>query len=211
MAEASDILVRDMRPGDEETVVAVLTDAFLDFPPVQIVVGTDSGARDRLRRLNQLTVNGAKKARFLVAEHDGDVLGVLQCADPPACFEMSGRQMLSMLPILGPRLLAAFRMFREVGKVHPDSPHRHLSQVAVSPVAQGQGVGSLLMRAYCDSCDEAGLPGYLETVAWADPTKPSQQRLYERHGFVVAHESPGGEGWTGLSMTREPAGLSTAN
>ncbi len=58
------------------------------------------------------------------------------------------------------------------------------------------------MAAYCDSCDEDGLPGYLETIAWADPEKPSQQKLYERHGFVVGHESPGGDGWIGLTMSR---------
>ena len=141
-----------------------------------------------------------------MAERDDTVLGVLQCADQPDCFKMTGRQMVSMLPILGPRLVAAVRMFRDVGKLHPKTPHRHLSQVAVHPAAQGQGVGGALMGAYCDSCDADGLPGYLETVAWADPAKPSQQRLYERYDFVVAHESPGGEGWTGLTMTRQPAG-----
>lgn len=211
MVHANGIQVRDLRPGDEEAVVEVLTGAFLDFPPVQIVVGRDSGAKDRLRRLNQLTVAGPTSSRFLVAERDGDVLGVLQYSDQPDCFKMSARQMLSMLPILGPRLLVALRMFREVGKVHPDTPHRHLSQVAVGPSAQGQGVGSALMRAYCGSCDEDGLPGYLETVAWADPARPSQQKLYERFGFIVAHESPGGEGWTGLSMTREPKGPSSTH
>ena len=206
MNQSTEATVRDMRPEDEETVVEVLTDAFLDFPPVQIVVGTDSGAKDRLRRLNQLTVAGPKTSRFLVAGREGQVLGVLQCSDQPDCFKMGGRQMLSMLPILGPRILAAIRMFREVGRVHPKTPHRHLSQVAVDPTAQGQGVGSMLMGAYCDSCDEDGLPGYLETVAWADPSKPSQQKLYERYGFVVTHESPGGDGWMGLSMAREPGG-----
>jgi GNAT superfamily N-acetyltransferase len=202
MNQASDILVRDLRPGDEDTVVEVLTDAFLDFPPVQIVVGTDRGANDRLRRLNRLTVTGPKSSRFLVADRGGEVLGVLQCADQPDCFKMGGRQMLSMVPILGPRLVSAIRMFREVGRIHPKTPHRHLSQVAVHPAAQRQGVGAALMAAYCDSCDEDGLPGYLETIAWADPTKPSQRKLYERYGFVVEHESPGGDGWTGLTMTR---------
>ena len=202
MVESSDIQVRGMRPGDEDIVVEVLTNAFLDFPPVQIVVGTDDGAKDRLHRLNQVTLAGSKTSSFLVAERDGDVLGVLQCSDPPDCFKMDGRQMLSMVRILGPRLVAAIRMFREVGKLHPKTPHRHLSQVAVHPAAQGQGVGSILMAAYCESCDDDGLPGYLETVAWTDPTKPSQQKLYERYGFVVEHESPGGEGWTGLTMTR---------
>jgi GNAT superfamily N-acetyltransferase len=202
MKQASDILVRGSRPGDEDIVVDILTDAFIDFPPVQIVVGTDSGAKDRLRRLNRATVTGPKSSKYLVAERDGDVLGVLQCADQPDCFKMGGRQMLSMVRILGPRLVAAIRMFREVGKIHPKTPHRHLSQVAVHPAAQRQGVGAALMAAYCDSCDEDGLPGYLETIAWADPAKPSQQKLYERYDFVVEHESPGGEGWTGLTMTR---------
>jgi ribosomal protein S18 acetylase RimI-like enzyme len=211
MTQAGDIVVRYMRPEDEDIVVDVLTDAFLDFPPVQIVVGADSRAKDRFRRLNQLTVAGPKSSTFLVAERDGEVLGVLQRADQPDCFKMGGRQMLSMLGILGPRLLSAIGMLRRVGKVHPKTPHRHLSQVAVHPAAQGQGVGSALMAAYCDSCDEDGLPGYLETVAWADPAKPSQQKLYERYGFVVAHESPGGDGWTGLYMTREPGGLSATS
>lgn len=206
MAPNGSIVVRDMRPRDAADVIDVLTDAFLDFPPVQIVVGTDDGARGRLRRLNELAVAGPKSSRFLVAERGREVLGVLERADQPDCYDMGGRQMLSMLPILGPRFLSAIRMFREVGRVHPGTPHRHLSQVAVSPAAQGQGVGSALMGAYCESCDTDGLPGYLDTVAWADPSKPSQQKLYERYGFVVAHESPGGDGWTGVSMTREPAG-----
>jgi hypothetical protein len=58
------------------------------------------------------------------------------------------------------------------------------------------------MAAYCDACDEAGLPGYLETIAWTDPGRPSQRKLYERFGFTVTHESPGGDGWSGLTMTR---------
>lgn len=107
-----------------------------------------------------------------------------------------------MLRIAGPRLVAAIRMYREVSKIHPKTPHRHLSQVAVHPAAQRQGVGAALIAVYCDPCDEDGLPGYLETIAWADQTKPSQRKLYERYGFVVEHESPGGEGWTGLTMTR---------
>ena len=211
MNQTSDILVREMRPGDEARVVEALTEAFIDFPPVQIVVGTGDGAKDRLQRLNQLTIDGPKSPGFSVAERDGEVLGVLQTADAPDCFEMGGRQMLSMVRILGPRLLAALRMFREVSKIHPKTAHRHLSQVAVHPAAQGQGVGSALMSAYCDSCDTDGLPGYLETVAWDDPAKPSQQKLYERYGFIVEHESSAGDGWTGISMTRVPGGPSSTH
>jgi len=62
------------------------------------------------------------------------------------------------------------------------------------------------MGAYCDSCDADGLPGYLDTVAWSDPAKPSREKLYGRYGFEVTHDSPGADGWTGISMTREPGG-----
>ena len=75
--------------------------------------------------------------------------------EPSSCHRYDFRCQAARHP--RPRLLAAIRMFRNVGKVHPDTPHRHLSQVAVHPAAQGQGVGSVLMRAYCDSCDGEGL------------------------------------------------------
>ena len=202
LGHPTDIIVRDLRPGDRDAAIEVLTDAFVDFPPVQIVVGTDRGAKDRLRRMNQATVTESTKSRLLVAERDGDILGVLSYADPPDCFAMSWRQTLKVLRITGPRLFRMIGLYREVMKFHPKTPHRHLSQVAVEPRAQRQGVGAALMAAYCDACDEVGLPGYLETIAWADPTKPSQRKLYERYGFAVTHESPGGDGWSGLHMTR---------
>ena len=54
-----------------------------------------NGEGDLLRRLNELTVKGSASSRFIVAERDGTVLGVLQFADQPDCLKMSGRQMLS--------------------------------------------------------------------------------------------------------------------
>ena len=51
---------------------------------------------------------------------------------------------------------------------------------------------ALLMAEYCRRCDEAGLPGYLETIRSADPSRRAQERLYERHGFAVAEVVPGG-------------------
>ena len=139
---------------------------------------------------------------MLVAEREGQILGVLTHADPPDCYAMTPRQMLGLVRIIGPRLLGTIRLFRATMRAHPKTPHRHLSQVAVDPSAQRQGVGAALMAVYCARCDEAGLPGYLETIAWSDSSRPSQRRLYERFGFEVAHESPGSDDWSGLSMIR---------
>jgi len=200
MVEDTDIVVRDFRPGDRDAAVRMLTDAFIDFPPVQIVVGTGQGAAERLRRMDTITFPG--KSVVLVAERDGQIVGVLTHADPPDCYAMTPRQMLGLVRIIGPRLLGTIRLFRATMRAHPKTPHRHLSQVAVDPSAQRLGVGAALMAGYCARCDEAGLPGYLETIAWTDSSRPSQRRLYERFGFEVAHESPGSDDWSGLTMIR---------
>jgi GNAT superfamily N-acetyltransferase len=194
------IVVRDYRPEDRDAAVRVLTDAFIDFPPVQIVVGTGPGAAERLHRMDTITFPG--KSVVLVAEREGQILGVLTHADPPDCYAMTPRQTLGLLRIVGPRLLGTIRLFRATMRAHPKTPHRHLSQVAVDPSAQRQGVGAALMAVYCARCDESGLPGYLETIAWSDRSRPSQQKLYERFGFEVAHESPGSDEWSGLTMAR---------
>ena len=61
------------------------------------------------------------------------------------------------------------------------------------------------MSEYARRCDEAGLEGYLETTRWADPSKRAQERLYERHGFVVARVVPMTADWSMVSMKRPAA------
>jgi len=47
----------------------------------------------------------------------------------------------------------------------------------VDPLLQGRGIGSELLRAGLDRCDEQQLPAYLEA------TSPGSRGLYARHGF----------------------------
>lgn len=203
MSDAGTIEVRDYRPEDRDATVRVLTDGFLDFPPVQMIVGTGDGATERLQRLNDISFDPLPPTtRVLMAERDGRIVGVLTYADQPDCFAMSTRQMLSTMRVIGPRLIRATWLMVGALRIHPKTPHRHLSQIAVDPAAQRQGVGGALMTAYCARCDEAGLPGYLETVDWADASKPSQRKLYERFGFALAHADPMKGEWTGITMAR---------
>jgi GNAT superfamily N-acetyltransferase len=124
---------------------------------------------------------------------------------------MTPRQTLGLLRIIGPRLLGTIRLLRATMRAHPKTPHLHLSQVAVDPSAQRQGVGAALMAVYCARCDEAGLPGYLETIAWSDSSRPSQRSLYERFGFEVAQEPPGSDDWSGLTMARPVTPVNTSS
>ena len=51
--------------------------------------------------------------------------------------------------------------------------------IGVDPSRQGQGLGSALLKAGLQRCDEEGLPAYLES------SSPKNVPLYERHGFEV--------------------------
>jgi GNAT superfamily N-acetyltransferase len=66
---------------------------------------------------------------------------------------------------------------------HTDERHWHVGPVAVEPILQGKGLGSLLMRAFCDRMDEEG------ELAWLETERPENVVFYRRLGFEVAGES----------------------
>jgi GNAT superfamily N-acetyltransferase len=194
-------VVREFRPEDREAAIEVLAASFAGFGPLDQVAGDDDKAQDRRRRMYEMMLKEGAKQAAIVAERDGRIEGVLTYADRPDCIPGT-RDSLAAAWIAGPRLVTLIRDFRKVGKAHPRTPHRHLPVLGVRPEAQGQGIGGLLMSEYVRRCDEAGLEGYLETTRWADPSRRAQERLYERHGFVVAEVVPMTDDWSMVSMKR---------
>ena len=82
---------------------------------------------------------------------------------------------------------------------HPHEPHWYLGFLGVHPAAQGEGLGSALLRATLVGVDVCGDAAYLEA------TSPDNRRLYERHGFEVVRELPlPGGGPSLFAMWREP-------
>ena len=83
------------------------------------------------------------------------------------------------------RLNQQARVFQ---KHHPTEPHYHLVFVGCRKSAQGQGLGSAMLKQGTRICDEAHMPAYLES------SNKLNLPLYERHGFeVISQESmPGG-------------------
>lgn len=57
-----------------------------------------------------------------------------------------------------------------------------LGPVAVVPALQRRGIGSQLMRRFCDELDTRHEAGYLETA------QPGHVTFYQRHGFSVVDE-----------------------
>ena len=65
----------------------------------------------------------------------------------------------------------------------PTQQHWHLGPVGVLPQHQAKGIGSELLRRFCQEVDACMSPAYLET------DKDSNVRFYQRFGFTVAAES----------------------
>lgn len=199
--------IRDARVGDRRAIVEIFADSFRDFPPLASIVGTDARAASRRRRMMQATLAVPfSKLHVLVAEQDGRVVGALTYADSPTCMAVTGLQTRTYLRVYGRRLPAMARAVLAIFRMHPRTPHRHLPMVGVDPARWGQGIGGLLLTEYCRRCDEAGIPGYLETVRYARPGRPSHERLYGRHGFHVEHVAALDPDWALLGMTRPVGG-----
>lgn len=201
MPDTNGASVRPYSVGDRGAVLDVLVESFVGFPPLAVMVGTDDGARDRLARMLALLIDDPRSGT-MVAEVDDRVVGALMYADLPDCHAMSPGLMLRLMRIAGKRILSTIRMLSKVEKFHPESPHRHLPAVGIDPSSQGNGIGGALMDEFGRGCDEAGLSGYLETIRWADRSRPSHERFYERYGFVLADESPETHEWSLLTMSR---------
>lgn len=87
----------------------------------------------------------------------------------------------------------------EMDAYHPTGDHYYLTLAGVDPLLQGRGIGSRLLRAGLDRCDEQQLPAYLEA------TGPRSRDLYARHGFEELGVIQNGAMPPMWPMLREPA------
>jgi ribosomal protein S18 acetylase RimI-like enzyme len=82
-------------------------------------------------------------------------------------------------------LKSIYRMLisgKKTERYHPKTPHYYLFAIGVTPEHKGQGLGTSLMSHMLRTCDEEGVPAYLEN------SKQENLRFYEGHGFKVLEE-----------------------
>lgn len=67
-------------------------------------------------------------------------------------------------------------------RFRPLEPHYYLGVIGTDPTLQGAGIGTRLLKSFCDASARDPLSGgvYLETA------QPSNVRFYERAGFAVS-------------------------
>ena len=101
---------------------------------------------------------------------------------PPGAWSTPPRVALLQGRCFGLRLHRAEGLLTKIEWRHPRAPHYYFAYIGVAPQAQGQGLGSRLMRPTLDRCDERGLPAYLEA------SSERNALLYERLGFKLERE-----------------------
>ena len=156
--------------------------AMRDNPLHVAALGPDTGRRvEVVRRVFTVLLDARE---ILTARVEGRVVGLAAYLSPPHTTPRPG-ELLRLVPALaraGARAPRLARWFAAWTRRDPAAPHSHLGPVAVADAAQGQGVGSALLRRYVEMLDERGESGYLET------DRSAAARLYRRFGFEVVGE-----------------------
>jgi len=181
--------VRPARGEEVPQLAAMLARAFHDDPVTAWFM------RNERRRPRYATrFFGWQLHRLLGQEQvhvTGDASGVAVWALPGQWRESTWqalRLFVALVPALGSHLPTAARGVDRVEKRHPTEPHLYLAVLGTEPSAQGQGIGSALLRPGLELCDREGLPAYLES------SKERNVAFYSRFGFRVTEEvaMPGG-------------------
>jgi len=79
-----------------------------------------------------------------------------------------------------------FGMLELIGAAHPAEEHWFLPTIGVDPIAQGRGLGSVLLSRSLERCDREHRIAYLES------TNPRNVPFCQRHGFDVIGEIQAG-------------------
>ncbi len=184
---------RTINSGDVPAIAQVLARAFDDDPVWAWILPDPESRVARLTRVFGLLAKVVHLPKD-VSEVAGREAAIEAAAmwDPPGHWKIPfGTQFKQAVPLLrgfGTRLPAALRALNAIDAVHPERPHWYLAFLGTEPDAQGNGLGSALLRSRLDRCDAAGAPAYLES------SKPENVPYYEKFGFRVTQELalPGG-------------------
>jgi GNAT superfamily N-acetyltransferase len=163
---------------------SVLAAAFHDDPIFGWLMPDEASRQARLRCFFELELQHVALSRGC-AWTSSALSGAALCL-PPGAWRLPTRVLLTQGPsfarAFGARLPKAAGLLSVVERRHIRQPHYYFPYVGVSPEAQGQGLGTALMRPTLDRCDEEGLPAYLEA------SSERNAALYERLGFELKDE-----------------------
>ena len=181
------IELRELHRAELTAAAQLLARSMRDDPMHCAVFGPDP-----IRRVSRLDLFfGALLPRMvqapLSAWDAGQLVGVLGQFPPGMCSPPLRQQLQIALPMLSLHLGELWRLWywTRASEEHDlKERHWHLGPVAVDMDRQRQGIGSLLLQAFCGRMDRESEVAFLET------DKLDSVRFYARCGFeVTAHEN----------------------
>lgn len=199
---ASDTAVVPITSDNVDVAAHTLSLAFADDPIFVWMAGDRVCDHRRLaaalRQLMESELRKSDPVLFMTA--DGGAAAIWQGIDS---WKASVAESIRAIPtwgrLFGRGLGRALRATTIMDKVHPTAPNYHLYFVGVDPARQGQGLGTAVLQPMLDRCDAEGVPAYLEN------SKPRNEALYARLGFVTTEPIPLPKGAPPFTaMWREP-------
>jgi GNAT superfamily N-acetyltransferase len=118
-------------------------------------------------------------AHFIGDAGGGDVHAVSLWLPPEVQLDEDALLDIFRRTVPKPNQEALFAVFEQMGTYHPDEPHWFLPLIAVDPMHQRKGYGSMLLEHALQGCDRDRKPAYLES------SNPENIPLYQRHGFEI--------------------------
>jgi len=171
-------VARHAIPAQNETLVRVLTEAFLGDPLMALMFpdADNEGLADhpRLDRMMQEEV-----ARHLPLGHAYIVDDLGAALWTPPGIDAPSDDFVALVDELAGSAVMEELMpdFIEMMQWKPAEPHFYLHMIGAADNARGKGLGSLLLSRVLDICDRDGTPAYLEA------STARSEALYARHGF----------------------------
>jgi ribosomal protein S18 acetylase RimI-like enzyme len=170
--------VRVAQPRESGSLKVALGAAFFDDPIFGWLIGRGSSRQARLERYFAIQL-AHSLADGCVWTSDG-LQGAALCM-PPGRWRLPPQLMIAnggrFASVFRARLPRAVGLLAAIERRHLRGAHYYFANIGVAPEAQGQGLGSRLMRPTLDRCDKEGLPAYLEA------SSERNAALYERLGF----------------------------
>lgn len=197
------IQVRRATDAEQDVVAGVLHSAFDDEAGLNYWL-KQGAAKDRARaKFFRKTVRDGvhpKRELWLAEDASGPAGAAIWLGPGYKAYDFSLLQQIALAPLLIQTAgvsgaLRGLDLADRLEHAHPTVPHAHLVYLGVAPRAQGQGIGSGLLKTALAEIDAAHLTAFLEC------SSERNRDLYARHGFEVTSELdlPGLHFW---SMTR---------
>ena len=180
--------VRDLAGSEIIEAAAMLGRGMRDNPLHFRAFGPLPDRREAaLRRLFETLLSQyTTKGSILGAFSAGTLVGVCGMVEPGRCRPgVRDKASLATALLRGSGVggvIRAMKWARRWARHDAEQPHWHLGPVGVEPHLQGGGIGSAMLRMFCERMDRAGCLAYLET------DKQENLPFYERFGFRITDE-----------------------